>query len=105
MILLILTDGEITDMNRTIEEIVEASFLPMSIVIVGIGPADFSKMDVLDADDVSLEAHGKQAARDMVQFVPFRTYADSNFFAPFLLVFSHNSFLVFQTLLNLQRRL
>ena len=43
--LLILTDGEIHDMNETKNVIVENSFLPISIVIVGIGNADFSKMN------------------------------------------------------------
>jgi hypothetical protein len=41
LILLIITDGEITDMERTIERIVKASGLPMSIVIVGVGQAEF----------------------------------------------------------------
>ena len=31
-------------MNQTIDRIVEASKLPLSIVIVGVGEADFSKM-------------------------------------------------------------
>lgn len=35
-------------------EIVKASILPLSIIIVGVGNADFSNMDVLDADDVPL---------------------------------------------------
>lgn len=48
--LLILTDGEITDMDDTIKAIVDASFLPMSIIIVGIGSADFTNMEILDAD-------------------------------------------------------
>ena len=39
-ILLILTDGIIIDMKETIDCIVEASNLPLSIVIVGIGDAD-----------------------------------------------------------------
>eukprot|EP01091_Cochliopodium_minus_P010033 TRINITY_DN2606_c0_g2_i1.p1 TRINITY_DN2606_c0_g2~~TRINITY_DN2606_c0_g2_i1.p1 ORF type:complete len:740 (-),score=227.23 TRINITY_DN2606_c0_g2_i1:64-2283(-) len=74
LILLILTDGEITDMERTIEQVVEASTLPLSIVIVGVGNADFSKMEVLDADDEPLKANGKYMSRDIVQFVPFRNY-------------------------------
>lgn len=36
-ILLILTDGEICDMPATTDAIVEASTLPLSIIIVGIG--------------------------------------------------------------------
>ena len=40
-ILLIITDGVISDFNKTVNEIVRASDLPMSIVIVGVGDADF----------------------------------------------------------------
>lgn len=36
-ILLILTDGAIMDMQQTIDAIVAASGLPLSIVIVGVG--------------------------------------------------------------------
>ena len=49
-ILLVLTDGEITDMDETIKAIVEASYLPLSIIIVGVGSANFSNMEYLDAD-------------------------------------------------------
>ena len=34
----------ISDMNKTIDRIVEASKLPLSIVIVGVGQADFTNM-------------------------------------------------------------
>lgn len=37
-------DGVISDMDRTIDRIVHASKLPLSIVIVGVGSADFSNM-------------------------------------------------------------
>jgi len=50
-ILLIITDGEIHDMRETIELIVQASHLPLSIVIVGVGNADFGNMERLDSDD------------------------------------------------------
>jgi hypothetical protein len=50
-ILLMLTDGVISDMPDTIRAIVRASRLPMSIIIVGVGGADFSAMDKLDCDD------------------------------------------------------
>ena len=42
--LLYLQDGVISDMNRTVDRIVAASKLPLSIVIVGVGGADFSNM-------------------------------------------------------------
>lgn len=50
-ILLILTDGVIHDMAATKDEIVKASGLPLSIIIVGIGNEDFGMMDELDSDD------------------------------------------------------
>lgn len=43
-VLLILTDGAIHDMPRTKELVVELSNYPCSIIIVGVGNADFSAM-------------------------------------------------------------
>uniref|UniRef100_A0A8C8Z9G4 Copine 7 n=1 Tax=Prolemur simus TaxID=1328070 RepID=A0A8C8Z9G4_PROSS len=72
-ILLILTDGVVTDMADTREAIVRASHLPMSIIIVGVGNADFTDMQILDGDDGVLRSpRGEPALRDIVQFVPFR---------------------------------
>uniref|UniRef100_A0A914HIT1 Copine n=1 Tax=Globodera rostochiensis TaxID=31243 RepID=A0A914HIT1_GLORO len=73
-VLLILTDGVITDMHSTIRTIVDASHQPMSIIIIGIGNDEFTKMDALDADNCLLFADGHTAARDIVQFVPFRDF-------------------------------
>ena len=50
-VLLILTDGVISDMDQSRAAIVEASALPMSIIIVGVGGADFDMMEELDSDD------------------------------------------------------
>ena len=50
-VLLMLTDGAISDMRETIKAIIHASRLPMSIIIVGVGGADFSAMNELDADE------------------------------------------------------
>ncbi|VDK87264.1 unnamed protein product [Dibothriocephalus latus] len=49
----------------------KASRLPISIIIVGVGSADFSAMEELDGDDVRLTSRGQRAERDIVQFVPF----------------------------------
>uniref|UniRef100_A0A8C4NEL5 Copine 4 n=1 Tax=Eptatretus burgeri TaxID=7764 RepID=A0A8C4NEL5_EPTBU len=77
-ILLILTDGVITDMADTREAIVRASWLPMSIIIVGIGSADFADMQILDGDDGVLRSpRGEAVARDIVQFVPFRDFKNA----------------------------
>ncbi|KAL8212845.1 UNVERIFIED_CONTAM: Copine-9 [Gekko kuhli] len=75
-VLLIITDGVISDMLQTKEAIVAASSLPMSIIIVGVGPADFLAMEELDGDEVRVSSRGRYAERDIVQFVPFRDYID-----------------------------
>ncbi|XP_056660575.1 copine-9 isoform X2 [Monodelphis domestica] len=75
-VLLIITDGVISDMTQTKEAIVSASSLPMSIIIVGVGPAMFEAMEELDGDDVRVSSRGRYAERDIVQFVPFRDYID-----------------------------
>ncbi|KAH7731066.1 Copine-8 [Aphelenchoides avenae] len=73
-ILLIITDGVITDMVKTKMAIVQASSLPLSIIIVGVGNDSFEKMDELDSDDQLLSVNGRIAKRDIVQFVPFRNF-------------------------------
>lgn len=50
----------------------EASSLPLSIIIIGVGTANFAAMDILDGDIVRLSHEGKYAERDIVQFVPYR---------------------------------
>uniref|UniRef100_A0A3Q3W508 C2 domain-containing protein n=1 Tax=Mola mola TaxID=94237 RepID=A0A3Q3W508_MOLML len=75
-VLLIITDGVISDMAQTKESIVNASCLPMSIIIVGVGPAEFDAMVELDGDEVRISSRGRYAERDIVQFVPFRDYID-----------------------------
>ncbi|KAK4598092.1 hypothetical protein RGQ29_015549 [Quercus rubra] len=73
-VLLIITDGVITDLQETKDALVRASDLPLSILIVGVGGADFREMEVLDADNGRrLESStGRVATRDIVQFVPMR---------------------------------
>lgn len=44
-VLLILTDGIVDDLDETIDEIVRGSKLNLSIIIVGIGNANFKAMD------------------------------------------------------------
>ncbi|KAM9845520.1 copine-8 isoform 2-T2 [Aulostomus maculatus] len=75
-VLLIITDGVISDMAQTKESIVNASCLPMSIIIVGVGPAEFDAMIELDGDEIRISSRGRYAERDIVQFVPFRDYID-----------------------------
>lgn len=73
-VLLIITDGVISDMQQTIRAIIHASKLPISIIIVGVGNADFDAMDELDGDDSRLNIDGHYAERDIVQFVPLNRF-------------------------------
>lgn len=59
----------INDFDETKDAIIRASHLPLSIIIVGVGDADFSEMDVLDSDNILLSNNGQTASRDIVQFV------------------------------------
>ena len=52
--------------------IVRSTSLPLSIIIVGIGKADFTNMERLDGDNGLFDSQGRKAQRDIVQFVPFR---------------------------------
>jgi len=73
-ILLILTDGLIHDMQATINCLIESACLPLSVIIVGVGNADFHNMNVLDGDEGLQNEKGVQAPRDLVQFVPFNKF-------------------------------
>jgi hypothetical protein len=75
-VLLIITDGVITDLQQTITAIINAAELPLSLLIVGVGGADFTEMETLDADKKRLSGpDGRVAARDIVQFMPMRNVA------------------------------
>ncbi len=64
-VLMILTDGEIDDLEETIDALVEGSFYPLSVIIIGIGNnVDFQKMQKLDGDEIPLiSKSGKKKAK------------------------------------------
>lgn len=78
-VLVILTDGEITDFKETVDLICKAAHeAPLSIVIIGVGQANFDAMEFLDGDGGRLKnSIGVPAPRDIVQFVPFRRFSGS----------------------------
>ena len=69
-VLLIITKGVITDLKATRSAIAQASCLPMSSIIIGVGSKDFSFMNLLDSDDSS----GRKAEGDIVQFVKLQRF-------------------------------
>ncbi|MCQ2817241.1 MAG: hypothetical protein MJ252_08255 [archaeon] len=78
-VILLLTDGMINDLEETVECIVNASDLPVSLVIIGVGDADFEEMKFLDCDNGRLESalSGKRSTRDLVQFVEYKSVGNN----------------------------
>lgn len=72
-ILLILTAGNVEDIQETKEQLIAASKDPLSVVIVGIGAANFEGMDFLDNFD-----HADGESRDITKFVQFNDYQSYN---------------------------
>jgi hypothetical protein len=59
-------------MDQTIDKIIQGANLPLSVIIVGVGNANFDNMTKLDGDNGLFGSNGMKATRDIVQFVPFR---------------------------------
>jgi hypothetical protein len=72
-ILLILTAGNVESVKETKRQLIEASEEPLSIVIVGIGEADFKGMEFLDEHDAEVED-----GKDITKFVRFSDYKSFN---------------------------
>lgn len=53
--------------------------LPISIIIIGVGDANFADMKVLDGDEGLVDSSGRRAQRDLVQFVAFKDFEDNDF--------------------------
>uniref|UniRef100_A0A6Q2YED7 C2 domain-containing protein n=1 Tax=Esox lucius TaxID=8010 RepID=A0A6Q2YED7_ESOLU len=73
-VLLIITDGVISDMVQTKEAVVNVSRLDRSHCSATIPSTD--PMEELDGDEIRVSSRGRFAERDIVQFVPFRDYMD-----------------------------
>ncbi len=69
-VLILMTDGQINDSDETIDRIVKASSLPLSIIVVGVGDKDFSLIEELDSDRQLLKSQkGETCERDVVDFI------------------------------------
>lgn len=54
----------------------EASDLPMSILVVGIGPTSFTSMNRLEGDTRRLSLNGRNNTREIVQYAGFSEFLD-----------------------------
>jgi hypothetical protein len=71
-ILLILSDGAVSDPHATARVLEQVSEAPLSIVIVGVGAADFGTMRFLD------DFGNQPGHRDIAQFVEFNKHSHSS---------------------------
>ena len=66
-ILLILTDGDILDMEITKDYLVQLAPHPCSVIIVGVGDDDFHLMEELDGDKHKIKNTAlEEISRDIV---------------------------------------
>lgn len=71
-ILLIVTDGAVSDVQATAECLNRVSTSPLSVVIVGVGNEDFKAMQFLD------DCSDRSGTRDIAQFVAFKEHSNSS---------------------------
>lgn len=75
LVLLILTDGVLNDPEATIAALQAASDSPLSVIIIGLGDADFTTMKMIDGDNI----RRKPGVRDLCQFVPYDKFKSQGF--------------------------
>ena len=77
-ILMIISDGEVHDINTIIDRIIESSKLPLSIIIIGVGSDVTNDMKKLNGEDGKLiDSKGEALEKDIVQYVHFNDYNEN----------------------------
>lgn len=70
-LLILLTDGDIADVSRDAQAVVDASYFPISIVAIGVGTTAKEDRVLETFDDVLFERRF-----DNLNYMPFRTLAE-----------------------------
>ncbi len=75
-VLLLISDGDLSDYNETVDLIIKASALPLSIITIGVGHSDFDYLQKLDSDGELLKSDktGEQCLRDIVDFIQLENF-------------------------------
>jgi len=74
---IIISDGYLQDIDETIDSIVEASILPISFIIIGVGDNANSDMKILNGENGKLiSSKGVILNKDIIQYVHFNDYAN-----------------------------
>ena len=77
-VMLILTDGEIHDLTRTLGFIEQSSALPISYVVIGVGKERFNNVAQINSHNLQVNQTRpmQMRLRDCSQFLPFREFAN-----------------------------
>ena len=77
-ILLIISDGEVHDIQDIIDNLIESAQIPLSIVIIGVGGDVTEDMKRLNGENGKLRDYkGKYLEKDIVQYVHFNDYNEN----------------------------
>ena len=78
-ILAIMTDGKIDDLEETINEIVESSYLPLSLIIIGLGEDPFAYLKpILGSSKLYSKSKNLVQDRNNIIFVQNKLGIDEN---------------------------
>ena len=73
-VLLIITDGAVSDIDATVATLEEIEDAPLSVIIVGVGNEDFSDMQFLEDNSkvtfVPFVGHEENLAEDTLEKLP-----------------------------------
>jgi len=72
VVLVLLTDGVIHDIENTLNSLIEAANVPLSVIMIGMGDGDFESFENLDSQLGLFET----ARRDYVSFIVYRDYEE-----------------------------
>jgi len=81
-IVVIFTEGGISDMKETLDVVDSSGDLPIMFMIVGVGESDFENMEILDGDDAARYKKGK----DIVKFLGLEEYKHYQHLIPYELL-------------------
>lgn len=70
VVLVLLTDGTIEDLENTLNSMIQAANLPLSVIIIGVGESDFDSFESLDRQLGLCET----VRRDYVSFFAYKDF-------------------------------
>eukprot|EP00568_Trieres_chinensis_P013882 CAMPEP_0183320008 /NCGR_PEP_ID=MMETSP0160_2-20130417/65152_1 /TAXON_ID=2839 ORGANISM="Odontella Sinensis, Strain Grunow 1884" /NCGR_SAMPLE_ID=MMETSP0160_2 /ASSEMBLY_ACC=CAM_ASM_000250 /LENGTH=250 /DNA_ID=CAMNT_0025486611 /DNA_START=15 /DNA_END=765 /DNA_ORIENTATION=- len=78
VLVILCCDGAIADVAESMEKICQASYVPLSVIIAGIGDGEFPDLSAMKLDNAALSSpSGNAYMRDVARFVQYSQYDNS----------------------------